>query len=121
MTTANDLYAVLRLAPDATGAELRRSYRALLRRYHPDTRDITASPAIGSADLALQEVVAAYEVLGDPTRRAAYDRRNNLSPGANSLTVRVHQRHARRADDVTIQAGPVRWHGPGGTGAGAPR
>jgi len=114
-TTRNDLYAILELTPSATGAELRRSYRALLRRYHPDTRECTRDQTASSSDLALQELLAAYEVLGDPTRRAAYDRRNDPAPRAGTTAVRVHPRQAGRAgagtDDVPIRAGPVRWHG----------
>lgn len=59
-------YEVLGVGPRASAAELRRAYLALARRHHPDV-------AGGSED-RMQAVTAAWAVLGDPVRRAAYDR-----------------------------------------------
>ncbi len=62
---AGDPYAVLGVARDATGAELRAAYRAALRRAHPDSG--------GSGD-DISAISAAWRVVGDPRRRAAHDR-----------------------------------------------
>lgn len=61
-----DYYEVLGVAPDAGAAEIKRAYRQLARRYHPD---------ISGEDrtTAFLEVARAYEVLGDPQRRRSYD------------------------------------------------
>ena len=75
MTTERpDLYAILGVAPSATQAEISHAYRAMLRRHHPDTRDPADEAQSAMSDAALQQVLAAYTVLGDPTRRADYDR-----------------------------------------------
>lgn len=59
-------YEVLGVAPTATSAQLRRAYREAARRTHPDAGGHPAD------FLAVRE---AWDVLGDPVRRVAYDRR----------------------------------------------
>ncbi len=65
-----DPYAVLGLAPGASQRAIRAAYRALARRYHPDVNG--SDPA---AERAFKRIVHAYEILGNPSRRARYDRR----------------------------------------------
>jgi curved DNA-binding protein len=67
MATRNH-YLTLGVARDASEAEIRKAFRSLARRYHPDVsgeRD---------AEARMKEVNAAYAVLSDPGQRAAYDR-----------------------------------------------
>ena len=63
-----DHYATLRVHPDASDAEIKRSYRKLMRAVHPDAN--ASDPAANRKAAALNR---AYEVLGDPARRRAYD------------------------------------------------
>jgi len=65
----HDWYDVLGVDPGATHAEIRAAYRRLARRYHPDSGAEEADPR------RFQLVQEAWEVLSDPQRRAAYDRR----------------------------------------------
>lgn len=109
-TAPTDLYAILGVTPHAAPDQLRHAYRALLRRHHPDTRAVDRPQSSGGADLALQELLAAYEVLRDPARRADYDRLRGASRSATPVKVRVHRTTAPIANDPPIQAGPVRWH-----------
>lgn len=62
-----DYYAVMGVARDASQDDIRRAYRKLARRYHPD---VSKEPDAESRFKALGE---AYEVLKDPEKRAAYD------------------------------------------------
>jgi DnaJ domain len=64
-----DPYRTLNVERGATQEEIQRSYRALARRYHPDRNP---SPA---ASTVMARINAAYELLSEPSKRAAYDRR----------------------------------------------
>lgn len=62
-----DYYRVLGVSRDATAEDIRRAYRRLARRYHPDVNSgIDARARFG-------ELSDAYEVLHDPEQRARYD------------------------------------------------
>ena len=62
-----DYYKVLGVARDAGQDEIKRAYRKLARKYHPDVSDEA------DAEARFKEVGEAYEVLKDPEKRAAYD------------------------------------------------
>jgi len=64
-----DYYAVLGVPQSATDEEIKRAYRSLARRYHPDSRTEKSPTTL------FHEVQAAYAILSDPNRRRAYDRR----------------------------------------------
>lgn len=63
-----DLYAALQVHPQAEKEIIDAAYRKLAGKYHPD---INKTP---SADQKMKAINAAYELLSDPNRRAAYDR-----------------------------------------------
>lgn len=62
-----DYYKILGLARDASQDEIKRAYRKLARKYHPD---VSKEP---DAEERFKEVGEAYEVLKDPEKRKAYD------------------------------------------------
>lgn len=63
-----DYYDTLDVSREATQEEIKRAYRKLARKYHPDVSKET------DADSRFQELGEAYEVLQDPEKRAAYDK-----------------------------------------------
>jgi curved DNA-binding protein len=63
-----DYYGILDISRQATQDEIKRAYRRLARKYHPDV-----SKEVNS-EQRFKEVQEAYEVLKDPEKRAAYDR-----------------------------------------------
>ncbi len=68
MSTKRDYYEVLGINRDATDEEIKRSFRKLAFKYHPDRN------CEDRAGEKFKEVNEAYEVLSDPDKRPAYDR-----------------------------------------------
>ena len=91
-----DPYIVLGVSRNAAQSEVRSAFRALVRRYHPDTR----APS-ETSDAELRMVLAAYRILRDPTSRTTYDlahppvtvRRSPPRPAANPSSDDVEVRH----------------------------
>ncbi|WP_199037149.1 molecular chaperone DnaJ [Glycomyces salinus] len=79
---AKDYYGILGVDKNATEDELKKAYRKLARKYHPDVSD---EP---DAEEKLQDINAAFEVLMDPQKRAIVDAggdpydRSSAGPGA---------------------------------------
>jgi len=63
-----DLYVVLGVSHGASEAEIKRAYRRLARRYHPDI-----NPGDRIAEARFRQILHAYETLIDPHRRTRYD------------------------------------------------
>ncbi|MGI9623268.1 MAG: molecular chaperone DnaJ [Acidimicrobiales bacterium] len=76
----DDYYAVLGVSPSASNDEIKKAYRALARQFHPD-----ANPNDEEAERRFKEAALAYEVLGDPERRAQYDRFGAAGPGGQGF------------------------------------
>ena len=69
MPTTRDYYEILGVSKTENDAEIKRAYRRLAMKYHPDR-----NPGNAEAEASFKECAEAYEVLSDPKRRAAYDR-----------------------------------------------
>ena len=83
----DDYYALLGVRANAAHAELRRAWRQLALRWHPDR-------AGAEATATFQKIQAAYAVLSDPISRAAYDRRQSVPVPATRRRapgVRLHR------------------------------
>jgi DnaJ-class molecular chaperone len=63
-----DLYTVLGVARDASDEDIRKAYRKLAKENHPDL-----NPGNAEAERRFKEIAAAYDILGDPDKRASYD------------------------------------------------
>ena len=66
-----DFYKILNVSPNASEGEIKKSYRALSFKYHPDKNP---DPSVAEQYKLINE---AYETLNDPQKRAHYDNRNN--------------------------------------------
>lgn len=68
MAAKRDYYQVLEVGRDATAAAIKKAYRKLAKKYHPDSN--TADP---DAKKKFEEVSEAYSVLSDPEKKKLYD------------------------------------------------
>src|SRR5213596_3773190 len=63
-----DLYIVLGLERDASVGDIKRAYKRLARKFHPDI-----NPGDRMAEAQFRQIAEAYETLSDPDRRRRYD------------------------------------------------
>ena len=78
----DDYYKLLGVTMTTGAIDLRRAWRRLALRWHPDR-------AGAGATATFQKIQAAYAVLADPISRAAYDRRNTATPAVRGRTPAV--------------------------------
>lgn len=72
---ATSYYTVLGLHPSASPIEIRRAYRELSKRYHPDTTDLPTE----TATTKFRQLNEAYAALSNPERRVLYDQKIGYS------------------------------------------
>ena len=73
-----DPYKVLQVDPEAEDEVIQAAYRRLARKYHPDLAETPEAAARMAA------INAAWEMIGDPAARAAYDRARSMAPQAGA-------------------------------------
>src|SRR4028118_1444716 len=88
-----DLYKVLEISKEASQDEIRRSYRRLARKYHPD-----ANPGDEGAEERFKGIQQAYEVLSNPEKRREYDEGPRQFFGAGNAGQRTGAGTASGAD-----------------------
>lgn len=76
MSNKRDFYEVLGVSKSASEAEIKKAYRKMALKYHPDK-----NPDDNEAEEKFKEAAAAYEVLSDPEKRGRYDRFGHAGMG----------------------------------------
>ena len=111
-----DLYQLLGVSRQASREEIAQAWRRQARTEHPDAR-----PADAAAPGRFRDLAEAWQVLGDPARRAAYDRAlaREREPAARVPVRRVAgpggpggMTLVARVPEPPLRAGPVRVEGP---------
>jgi curved DNA-binding protein len=104
-----DYYSILGVGPTASEDEIRRAYRILARRYHPDSSSETRS------EDRFKEISEAYSILGDTSRRGEYElersqssQRAKPSPRQPSTSQRPYE-HFERTNGHAKSSSPQVW------------
>jgi molecular chaperone DnaJ len=90
-----DYYVTLEVTPEATDEEIKKSYRKLALKYHPDR-----NRGDKESEEKIRELNAAYEILGDPETRKSYERMRFGGFGAKSD-------HHDEAPDEAVDPGEI--------------
>ncbi len=94
MSEKRDYYEVLGVSKDSDEKELKKAFRSLARKYHPDKNDAP------DADEKFKEIQEAYAVLSDSEKRRNYDRFGHNSPGGSPFGPGGFQGFNINLDDI---------------------
>jgi molecular chaperone DnaJ len=102
MAEQKDLYALLGVAKTATTDEIKKAYRKLARKHHPDL-----NPGNKQAEERFKDVSFAHDVLTDAERRKLYDEfgHEGLQPGFDAARAREYHRWAESGHGFSFRPG----------------
>src|SRR5262249_739335 len=102
MAQERDLYAILGLSKGASADEVRKAYRKLARKYHPDL-----NPGDKQAEERFKDLSLANDVLSDDKKRALYDEfgMEGLQAGFDPTRAREYKRWADSGHGFSFRRG----------------
>ena len=111
MANADDLYARLGLTSAATPEEIKKAYRKLARKWHPDL-----NPGNPEAEENFKQIAGAHEVLSDPEKRKLYDEfgADGLRGGFDPEQARAYKKWSEQQRSRPDGGGARRGGGGGG-------
>ncbi len=112
MAEPRDYYEIFGLTKDASAEDIKRAYRRLAMKHHPDR-----NPGDAAAEAEFKLCAEAYEVLGDPEKRALYDRYGHAGLRSNPH----HDFRSMHVEDIFSMFNDIFGGGGGSGGGGRPR
>jgi molecular chaperone DnaJ len=118
MAKDKDLYAVLGVARTATADEIKKAYRKLARKFHPDL-----NPGNKQSEERFKEVSQAHDVLTDPEKRKLYDEfgADALNPAFDAERAREYKRWSESGHGFSFRPGGSPFEGFGFEGGAGRR
>jgi len=116
MPTTRDYYEILGVEKDADADDIKRAYRRLAMKHHPDR-----NPGDAEAEAAFKEAAEAYEVLSDEQKRAQYDRFGHEGVRGGATGGATHDFSRMNVEDIFSMFEDVFGGGFGGQRAGRGR
>ena len=107
MTAPLDPYKVLQVDSEAEDEVIVAAYRRLARKYHPDVA------ANAEAAARMSAINAAWEVIGDPQKRAAFDRQRKVEAALARSAAEAADRHGSSGRGAPVPGGPAARPAPG--------
>ena len=101
MADKRDYYEVLGIDKGASDSDIKKAYRSLAKKYHPDV-----NPGDKDAEVKFKEVNEAYEVLSDADKKARYDQYGHagVDPNAQQLDLSVFMRARQQTEGNGVVA-----------------
>ena len=99
-----DYYALLGLKKTATADEVRKAFRKLARKYHPDV-----NPGDKKAEERFKEISEANDVLSDPKKRKIYDQLGFYSDNIDPRAAEAYAQRSRSEERRPLGVGLGRW------------
>ncbi len=81
MASKKDFYELLGVSRDAKSDDIKKAYRTMAKKYHPD-----ANPNNKEAEEKFKEINEAYEILSDPQKKSAYDQFGHVGVGSGGFS-----------------------------------